>query len=264
MRDNECDAYRDPVYTVTDVTAYMIELPMAPLVPSEPMADDEEQTVLGFRQCHEQVISLAQQIFAAAAQVGAVTRLLHARGLIDDAELAEYRRAEEQRLEKVFQKQHIGVRIGSTDDDKYAVTADQIPQIDCASRYHLCHAACCALRFPLTKQDLDEGVVRWELGQPYLNRQGLDRLCVHLDRGTRRCSIYQHRPSICRTYDCRQDSRIWADFDKGIINPDLFVRTENGSVIPQFPLRKVAPEDGVDLMDAPTAPAPEHDHADGP
>ena len=56
----------------------MIPLPMAPLAPNEPMTGDEEQTVMGLRHCHEQMITLAQQLFAAAAQIGAVTNVLHA------------------------------------------------------------------------------------------------------------------------------------------------------------------------------------------
>jgi hypothetical protein len=34
--------------------------------------------------------------------------------------------------------------------------------------------------------------------------------------------VYANRPTICRTYDCRNDARIWADFDAYEINPDLF------------------------------------------
>lgn len=217
----------------------MIELPMAPLAPTEPMSGDEEQTVMGLRHCHQQMIALAQQIFAASAQVGAVVNVLHARGLIDDEELAAQRVTEQERLEAVFQEKEIGVRIDENIPDKYAVPPEEIPQIDCASRYHLCHAACCALRFPLSRQDLEEGVMRWELGEPYLNRQGRDGCCVHLDRGTRRCSIYQHRPGICRIYDCRTDNRIWLDFDKGIINPELFAHDEDGTRRPHFPKRRV-------------------------
>lgn len=218
----------------------MIPLPMAPLVPPDPITGDEEQTVMGLRHCHQQMNTLAQQIFTAATQIGAVMQALRQHGLVDDAELATYRQAEEQRLEALFQQQEVGVLMDENIPDKYAITPDEIPPIDCASRYHICHAACCALRFPLSKQDLDEGVVRWELGRPYRNRQGADGLCVHLDRGTHRCSVYQHRPGICRVYDCRQDSRIWLDFERAIINPELFVDAEHGDYTPQFPKRQMA------------------------
>ena len=26
---------------------------------------------------------------------------------------------------------------------------------------------------------------------------------------------------MCRTYDCRKDTRVWADFEKWELNPDL-------------------------------------------
>ena len=43
------------------------------------------------------------------------------------------------------------------------------------------------------------------------------------------------RPATCRTYDCRHDKRIWEDFDKGIINPTLFVTEPDGRVRLRFP-----------------------------
>jgi Fe-S-cluster containining protein len=126
------------------------------------------------------------------------------------------------------------VRINDDMSDKYAIPQEEIPIIDCESRYHLCHGACCALRFPLTRQDIGEGIVRWEFDQPYTIRHGPDDLCVHQDRGSCRCSIYANRPAICRTYSCRDDRRIWQDFDQRIINPDLFVVGENGERRVQF------------------------------
>ena len=37
-------------------------------------------------------------------------------------------------------------------------------EIDCENRIHLCKAACCRLPFALSKQDVQEGVVKWDLG----------------------------------------------------------------------------------------------------
>ena len=97
--------------------------------------------------------------------------------------------------------------------DKYDV--DPAP-IDCEARVALCRAACCRLRVPLTRQDLDEGIVEWDPDEPYLIRQRRDGHCVHCDPGSLRCTTYDHRPGLCRTYDCRGDSRIWVDFDRRI------------------------------------------------
>jgi hypothetical protein len=52
-------------------------------------------------------------------------------------------------------------------------------------------------------------------------RQGPDGYCHHLERPTQRCGIYDNRPFVCRSYDCRQDQRIWLDFDQRVINPEL-------------------------------------------
>lgn len=230
----------------------MVPLPMVALAPSEPMSGDEAEITFGLVHCHNQMNALAQQIFNAAAEVRAVTGVLQARGLIGDGELATQRADEERRLRTVFQESKVGVRMSFGIPDKYTIPAEALPQIDCASRLDLCHAACCALRFPLTRQDLEEGVMRWELGEPYLNRQGTDGLCVHLNRAGEGCSIYGQRPGICRVYDCRQDSRIWLDFEQRIINPELFVVAENGERRAQFVERDDAPPDASERrMDQP-------------
>jgi hypothetical protein len=77
------------------------------------------------------------------------------------------------------------------------------------------------LPFALSKQDIHEGVVHWDLGQPYLIEQGEDGYCNHMARETCRCTIYPHRPVPCRAFDCRHDARIWLDFTQRIPNPAL-------------------------------------------
>lgn len=104
--------------------------------------------------------------------------------------------------------------------DKYAPDTAPV-EIDCADRLPLCHAACCRLRVPMTRQDLEEGVVQWDARQPYLNRQRPDGYCVHCDPASHRCDVYDQRPGLCRTFDCRNDRRIWIDFDGRIPNPSL-------------------------------------------
>jgi Fe-S-cluster containining protein len=96
--------------------------------------------------------------------------------------------------------------------DKYRVPKEELPEIDCAALVHLCKARCCTFRFALSHQDLDEGVVRWDEGEPYVIAQEKGR-CVHLDaRGG--CTVYAQRPRPCRVFDCRDDLRIWKDFEK--------------------------------------------------
>lgn len=111
--------------------------------------------------------------------------------------------------------------------DKY--TLDNLPQIDCQSRLHLCKARCCKLSFPLSFQDLDERIVEWDYAKPYQIRQGADGYCVHHDRTNGCCSVYNHRPAVCRAYDCRQDKRIWIDFEQGIPAPEVDNLTDASS-----------------------------------
>lgn len=101
--------------------------------------------------------------------------------------------------------------------DKYEETENI--EIDCENRIPLCHARCCSFRFFLTKQDLDEGVARWDYGNPYWIKQAADGYCVHSETKTRACTIHPQRPHVCRKYDCRQDPRVWIDFDKRIPAP---------------------------------------------
>lgn len=102
--------------------------------------------------------------------------------------------------------------------DKYEVPPTDI---DCRALFPLCQGRCCSFSFELTTQDLDEGKVRWEVLEPYLIRHERDGYCSHRDRQTLDCTIYEHRPAVCRQYDCRGDARVWIDFEKRIPAPML-------------------------------------------
>jgi hypothetical protein len=102
-------------------------------------------------------------------------------------------------------------------DNKYAVAPVDIP---CHELIPLCHARCCKLSFSLSTADLDEGIIRWDYGQPYLIRQrASDGYCVHNDPATHGCTVHNVRPRVCRTFDCRDDKRIWIDFAQRIPAP---------------------------------------------
>jgi Fe-S-cluster containining protein len=117
--------------------------------------------------------------------------------------------------ERALTRAHVAV---SPVTDKYALA--DLPQIDCAARMPLCKARCCTLSFPLSFQDLDERVVQWDYRMPYKIRQRSDGYCVHCDGATGACGVYAQRPATCRSYDCRQDSRIWLDFERRIPAPE--------------------------------------------
>ena len=92
--------------------------------------------------------------------------------------------------------------------------------VDCEARMHACHAVCCRLRFPLTVEEVESGLMKWDLGRPYFNRHGPDGYCVQCDSGTHACGIYEQRPAPCRQYSCADDKRIWKDFDAMVINQE--------------------------------------------
>jgi Fe-S-cluster containining protein len=152
--------------------------------------------------------------------VGANTRLLAlieelvAAGQLDlRAFEARRERVAEREAKRMTSEGHVRVQVDPT-PDKYALT--DLPQIDCEARIPLCQGRCCSMGFALSFQDLDEHVVRWDYGRPYHIRQREDGYCVHNDPASRGCGVYAHRPAVCRSYDCRQDSRIWKDFEARI------------------------------------------------
>ncbi|MBK7071206.1 MAG: hypothetical protein IPH44_02785 [Myxococcales bacterium] len=100
-------------------------------------------------------------------------------------------------------------RVVIADDvDKYAEPPHDGPP--CLELLPICGARCCEFDVALSSQDLDEGILRWEHGRPYLLRHGPDGRCAHL--GATGCDAYAHRPATCRRYDCRDDPRVWTDY----------------------------------------------------
>jgi hypothetical protein len=90
--------------------------------------------------------------------------------------------------------------------------------VDCLARLPICFGRCCTMEFELTTQDLDDGI-KFEVDRPYAIRHDADRYCSHYDRGRGGCGTYETRPATCRTYSCKDDQRIWIDFEKRIPAP---------------------------------------------
>ena len=181
--------------------------------------DLRQEIAEGLLYTHSRLNTNTTKTLEGASFLYALIELLSERGLISIDELDDRKRVVGQRLAKQFSEQGVGAMLQNPEYDKY--TFQDGVKIDCENRLHLCKAACCRLPFALSKQDVREGIVRWDLGQPYLIDQGKDGYCVHLQRGSCQCGIYAHRPVPCRGYDCRNDKRIWTDFETKIPNPDL-------------------------------------------
>lgn len=178
-----------------------------------------KQIAEGFLYTHAQLNESTKSTLEASAFLYALIELLNERGLLPIDELDARKNEVIKRLVKKHSAKGAGVLLQEPEYDKYAF--DQEAEIDCASRIRLCKAACCRLPFALSKQDIREAVVRWDLGQPYVIAQDDDGYCTHMDRNQYRCRVREHRPVPCRAYDCRKDHKIWLNFADRVINPDI-------------------------------------------
>lgn len=184
--------------------------------------DLRQEVARGLLYTHSRLTSNTAKTLESSAFLYALVEILSDKGLITIDELDERKAVVAQRLQRQFREQGMGALFQDPEQDKY--TYDKPAVVDCENLIHLCHGTCCRLPFALSHQDVREGIVHWDFGQPYLIDQGADGYCTHQERGdgnqgSCRCTIYANRPLPCRAYDCRNDDRIWLDFEKGIVNP---------------------------------------------
>lgn len=175
------------------------------------------EMVRGLVYTHNRANANTAQVHEAQATVEAVVDLLVERGVLDREAVQARRQAVAERLRREYFERGMGVALQEFGVSKYRFPGGA--QIDCEARLPLCKAACCKLPLALSREDVQEGIVRWELGRPYMIAHGRDHYCAHLNRETQTCGVYANRPIPCRGYDCRQDRRIWLDFEHRVINP---------------------------------------------
>jgi Fe-S-cluster containining protein len=90
--------------------------------------------------------------------------------------------------------------------------------IPCDELLPICEGRCCKLQVERSRGDAEGGPVRWDPASGRWVLQREDGYCVHSDR-ERRCEVYADRPISCREFDCRNDPRIWIDFEERILAP---------------------------------------------
>lgn len=112
------------------------------------------------------------------------------------------------------------VQLHVYDGDKYEVAG---PDVDCAALMPICQARCCALNVKLSRQDVEEGQLEWDVEQPYILKKAADGYCQYVG-DTGGCTTYASRPMECRRFDCRDDARIWIDWENKIPQPFPVVR----------------------------------------
>lgn len=173
----------------------------------------------GLRYTHNRANANTAKLLEVSSFAYAAIELLANKGLIDIEVLDQKRKEVASRLVEKFRQEGIGAAYQDPEHDKYSFQNSVV--IDCENRIHLCKAACCRLRFALSHQDVNEGIVQWDFAHPYFIAQGQDGYCRHLDPDRMNCSIHENRPVPCRAYDCRADKRIWSDFERRVVSPEL-------------------------------------------
>ena len=173
----------------------------------------------GFLYTHARLGEGTKQALEASSFLYALIELLEEKGIISINDLDRQKKIVAERLVEKNQEKGLGVVIQDPEFDKYEFKEEV--SINCSERLEYCHAACCKLPFALSRQDIREGIVHWDLGQPYMIEQNNRGYCTHLEEHSSRCSVHGKRPVPCRAYDCRGDQKIWLDFDNFKINPDI-------------------------------------------
>jgi len=170
---------------------------------------------------HTRINSNTSKNLEVSSFLYALIELLNEKGLLTIEELDERKKEVAQRLVKNFVESGMGLMYQDPEEDKYKFENEA--KIDCESRINVCKAICCRLPFALSKQDVNEGIIHWEFGRPYLIAHSDDGYCVHLERNTYKCTVRENRPLPCRVLD----ARIMKDGKCGLImmgmywNPDL-------------------------------------------
>ena len=187
-----------------------------------------QEIVAGLMYTHSRANANTSRALETATFLYALIEVLTEKGVLTIEELDSRKDNIADRVEKRFLSKGMGVVLQEPDQDKYDFQSEA--HVDCENRVHLCKAACCRMIFPLSRQDIAERIIMWDLESPYLIAQTEDGYCRHLDRTGCRCKVREYRPIPCRAYDCSHDPRIWSDFANYVINPDLdklFNKREN-------------------------------------
>ncbi|MCD4737584.1 MAG: YkgJ family cysteine cluster protein [Bacteroidales bacterium] len=186
----------------------------------------EKELARGLLYTHTRINTNTTKTLEAASFLYALIEILNEKGLFSIEELDERKKQIAQRLVNKFVESGIGLMYQDPEYDKYTFKDES--RVDCLSRLDICKGVCCKLPFALSKQDVEEGIIRWEFGRPYLIAHGTDGYCVHMDRETYKCTVREHRTVPCRGFDCQDNEKwkVWLDFEKKIINPELMENIE--------------------------------------
>lgn len=191
------------------------------------------------------------------AYVAGLLDVLFEKGLVDPAELGEKVKAKQAEEAEKASGDKTEAPEKMRDWPSIIIREDKsdlppVEPVNCAERMHVCHAVCCQLRFPLSSDEIEAGKVKWDLGHPYVIRHSEEGFCVHNDRGTGHCNVYEDRPQVCQRYSCRNDDRIWKDFDNMVLNEEFLRERLRGDVF-VFDPGHAMPDVPVAFIEKPTS-----------
>src|SRR5690348_10553079 len=125
-----------------------------------------KEIVAGLQYTHSRASANTSRALESATFLYALIELLTEKGILTIEELDARKDKIADRVEKRFLSKGMGVVLQEPDQDKYAFQAEA--HVDCENRVHLCKAACCRMIFPLSRQDVAERLIMWDLEAPYL------------------------------------------------------------------------------------------------
>ena len=121
--------------------------------------------------------------------------------------------------------------------------------VDCdAGRRLGCGTYCCRLLVRLKPHEMEERTD----GLPakgYVDK-GPDGLCVHSDRETGMCNIWQDRPETCREYTCNTDFMLQVAIREGFTNIVDLARKAATAYIPKETYVQVPTTSGTEAAES--------------
>lgn len=183
----------------------------------------------GFLYTHTRINTNTSRTLEASSFLYALIELLSEKDILSIEELDERKKQVAHRLVNKFVGSKIGLLYQDPECDKY--TFEHEAEVNCEGRRHICKAICCKFPFALSRQDVEEGAIRWEFGRPYLIAHDDDGYCIHLNRESYRCTVWEQRPVPCRGFDCEDNEKwkVWEDFVEMVINDEMIEHIDDSN-----------------------------------
>jgi hypothetical protein len=199
-----------------------------------PASNLERQVEHGAMRTHSLLGQFAERINRVESFLYVLADALIEGKLVDEQRLHELTIRAKKEIQAAGDVLHGGATLRIENENPPAPVA-----VDCTSRLPICGAACCKLSFALSVQEVEAGILKWDLGWPYHIRQGAGGFCAHLSQETLKCSAYAVRPGVCEAYSCADDARIWTDFDNMVLNKE-WIDSNLGERRPRLAMARMA------------------------